>query len=62
MHSGTLSRHIGCSWAHHSTLDIGGQYMKGVEAPSSTVEVGNCGTWVHLGLEGLESARQVLNK
>jgi len=39
---------------------VGGQVMKGVEAPSNRVEVGDVGTWVHLGLEGLASCKTSL--
>jgi hypothetical protein len=52
--------HFGCNTIGHWMVNE--QVMKGVEAPSSIVKVGDVGTWVHLGLEGLASARQVLYK
>jgi hypothetical protein len=38
------------------------QVMKGVEEPLGTIEIGNVGTWVHLDLDGLASAKKVLCK
>jgi hypothetical protein len=41
---------------------VGGQVMKRVEAPSGIVEVGDVGTWVHLLMRVIESARQASYK
>jgi hypothetical protein len=42
---------FGCNTIRHWI--VGRQVVKGVVAPSSIVEVGYVGTWVHLILEGI---------
>jgi hypothetical protein len=68
-----LSRHTWLPWAHlmgawnfvrntiRNWMDSG-QVMKGVMAPLGKFKVGNVGTWVHLRVKGLASARQVSYK